>query len=590
LIRPLRSWLFHFLVIAGSLVVAAQSALAQRPTAPELMPASTLAVVRIVDMPLLAEKFNQTALGRIGQDPQMKPLIGSLYRSAQDAFKQIEAQVGLPLDQLLKIPQGEVCVGFVASRDPEQEHGFIAVIDTKDQVTQARKLLAAAEELARRNGGGRSADKFGEHDVMVYTGLGKGRVFGVERDGSFIFATNRPLMDSVLANLSGAGLERTLADSDKYQTVMNRCSGGGDRPHVTFYVDPIELIHRLASGSLASTGLALFPVLGLDGLQAVGGTMTFASGEFDQVQHFHVLLDNPRLGVIDAVALSSGDTTPEPWVPGDAISYSTIHWDLRHTLNVSARLYNGIMGDEALERELRNRISEPLGVDFEREIVPQITGRVSHAQWVEKPVRINSITTLVGVQLKDSAAFKPTLDKFVQRLGDRVERSQYGTVNYWTVKGGQRGGRELGPNLRRPQPCFGLVGDYLLMTDSLKAFQEAVASQTNPDNSLASSLDFKLITSKIKQQRGGDAPGAVMFQRPEEGLRFWYDLASAENTRTRLAEQADKNRFFGSLNQALSQNPLPPFAVLAEYMAPAGGMIVNDETGIHYMTFTLKRQ
>jgi hypothetical protein len=44
------------------------------------------------------------------------------------------------------------------------------------------------------------------------------------------------------------------------------------------------------------------------------------------------------------------------------------------------------------------------------------------------------------------------------------------------------------------------------------------------------------------------------------------------------------------LNQALSQNPLPPFAVLAEYMAPAGGMIVNDETGIHYMTFTLKRQ
>jgi hypothetical protein len=578
------------LVVGSSILASARSTLAQRPTAPELMPGSTLAVVRIVDMPLLAERFNQTALGRIGHDPQMKPLIGSLYRSAQDAFKQVEGQVGLPLDQLLKIPQGEVCVGFVASRDPEQEAGFIVVIDTKDQVTQARKLLAAAEELARRNGGGRSADKFGEHDVMVYSGLGKGRVFGVERDGSFIFATNKPLMETVLANLSGAGLERTLADSDKYQTVMSRCSGGGDRPHITFFVDPIELIRRLASDSLAATGLALFPVLGLDGLQAVGGTMTFASGEFDQVQHFHVLLDNPRLGVIDAVALSSGDTTPEPWVPGDSISYSTIHWDLRHTLNVSARLYNGIMGDEALERELRNRISEPLGVDFEKEIVPQVTGRVSHAQWVEKPVRINSITTMVGVQLKDADAFKPTLDKFVRRLGDRVERSQYGTVTYWTVKGGQRGGRELGPNLRVPQPCFGLVGDYLVMTDSLKAFQEAVTSQTNPENSLTSSLDFKLITSKIKQQRGGDAPGAVMFQRPEEGLRFWYDLASAENTKKSLADRADRNRFFGSLNQALSQNPLPPFAVLAEYMAPAGGMIVNDETGIHYMTFTLKRQ
>ena len=73
-------------------------------------------------------------------------------------------------------------------------------------------------------------------------------------------------------------------------------------------------------------------------------------------------------------------------------------------------------------------------------------------------------------------------------------------------------------------------------------------------------------------------------------MRFWYDLANAENTRKRLSEQAEQNRFFGSLNQALKDNPLPPFDVLAEYMAPGGGMLVNDDTGIHYTTFTLKRQ
>jgi hypothetical protein len=73
-------------------------------------------------------------------------------------------------------------------------------------------------------------------------------------------------------------------------------------------------------------------------------------------------------------------------------------------------------------------------------------------------------------------------------------------------------------------------------------------------------------------------------------MRFWYDLAMSENTRQRLSERADRNRFFGTLNQALKDNPLPPFSVLAEYLAPGGGMIVSDETGIHYMTFTLKRK
>jgi Protein of unknown function (DUF3352) len=589
--RAFRHWLFTSVAVAAVLLTAASSALAQRPTAPELLPQSTLAVVRIADLPLLVERFKQTAIGQIGQDPRMKPLVSQLFQSVQAAFKQVEERVGLPLDQILKIPQGEVCVAFVAPPDLEQEAGVVVVIDTKDQVAQARKLLTAAEEIAKRNGGGRGAERFGNEEIAVFTGLGSARVFAIEREGTFIFATAKPLMETVVANLTGGGLEKTLGDSDKYSTVINRCVGVGDeQPHLTWYVDPIALVRRLASGSLAATGLALFPVLGLDGLQAVGGTMTFATSEYDQTQHIHVLLDNPRMGVIDAVALGSGDSTPEPWVPGDCMSYSTIHWDLKHTINVSSRLYNGILGDGALQEEIRKRVSEPLGVDFEKEVLPLLTGRATHVQWVEQPVRLNSVTTLVGVQLKDPQAFKPLLEKVLQRQTDKVEKQRYGAFDYWSLQGARVAQRNLGPNLRQPLPCVGIIGDTLVMTDSLKAFQEAVAAQTNPENGLASLLDFKLIASKIKRQRGGDAPGAIQFSRPEEGLRFWYDMANAENTRKQLSQRAERNQFFGSVNQALKDHPLPPFSVLSEYLAPGGGMVTNDETGIHYMTFTLKRK
>jgi hypothetical protein len=57
-----------------------------------------------------------------------------------------------------------------------------------------------------------------------------------------------------------------------------------------------------------------------------------------------------------------------------------------------------------------------------------------------------------------------------------------------------------------------------------------------------------------------------------------------------LAEQGANNPLFKSLDQALKDNPLPPFSVLAQYLSPGGGMMVNDETGIHYSTFTLKRE
>jgi hypothetical protein len=565
------------------------SAKAERPDAPRLMPDSTLGVVRIANTPLLVERFRETALGRIGQDSRMKPLVGQIYAAAQDTFKQIEDRVGLPLKELLAIPQGEVCVGFAAP--PEEEPGFIVVLDTKDKVSQARKLLSAAEDFARRNGGARASEKWGQQDVVIYTGIGPVSIYSIEQDGTFIFATTKTLMQAVLANLEGTGLEKTLADNSKYNAIMSRCANANEEPpQLTWYVDPISLIRRLASGSFVATGLALFPVLGLDGLQGVGGTITFASGEFDEIQHLHVLLDLPRRGVIDAIGLRSGDSTPEPWVPSDCVSYSTINWDLRHTFNVSADLYNGLMGEGQLEREIRVRVSDNLGADFEKELMPLLTGRLTHVQWVEKPVRINSITTIVGVQLKDAEAFKPTLDKILQKHSDKVEKQLYGTVHYWSVKGAKQRQREGGTELRQPMPCIGIVGDYVIMTDSLKAFQEVVSAQSDPERSLSTSLDFKLIASKIKRQRGGDAPGAVQFSRPEEGLRFWYDLLNSDNTRKRLSEQGSKNRFFGSVNQALKDNPLPPFSVLAEYLAPGGGMLVNDETGIHYMTFTLKRQ
>ena len=71
---------------------------------------------------------------------------------------------------------------------------------------------------------------------------------------------------------------------------------------------------------------------------------------------------------------------------------------------------------------MQRRVSDRIGVDFEKEVLPALDGRVTLVQWVEKPVRINSITTLVGVKLKDPAAFQPTFDKVLEKFAENVEK------------------------------------------------------------------------------------------------------------------------------------------------------------------------
>ena len=92
------------------------------------------------------------------------------------------------------------------------------------------------------------------------------------------------------------------------------------------------------------------------------------------------------------------------------------------------------------------------------------------------------------------------------------------------------------------------------------------------------------------QQPGGDQPGMISFSRPEEAMRNLYEIAASQQTRDWLGRQSGNNQALRAIDQALKDNPLPPFAVVQKYLAPSGSMLVNDETGFHYLGFSLKRE
>ena len=578
----------------GLVWLAANIAAAARPVAPELLPDSTVVYLRVENVPELVTKFRETAMGRILSDEQVQPFVGDLYGSAIEAFQQVQDRIGVGLQELLAIPQGELCIAVVA---PDEGRPDVVVLaDVGDKLTAAKKLLESGEAALTEQGAQRSTEKVGEIDLTVFElANGNRRLAYFEREATIVLSTSPDLAKQILAVWDGEKIE-TLASDRRFTAIMNRSKGTKDeRPQLTWYADPITLAKRVGRGNLsAQTGLAIISGLGLDGLKAIGGSAVFATEEFDSIAHFHVMLANPREGVIKMIAFDSGDVTPEPFIPKDAAGYLTLNWNIDQTLDELVRLYDTFRGENAWDVEVVGRITEGLELDLEKDLLGALEGRATLATWMERPARLNSQSNLVALRLNDPDEFRKTIEHLAAKFPEQMTRDSYGGVTFYRLPApNQRGRDNENPDeslIRLPAPCAAILGDYRVRTDSVKFLAHAIVTTSDPSASLASELDFKLIANKIQRHAGERQAGMVSFSRPEENFRSLYELATAPATRTRLSEQAGSNRFFGALDKALTNNPLPPFAVIARYLAPGGGLVTDDETGIHYTAFSLRRE
>lgn len=586
---------------------AASLVRAERPTAAQLLPDSTLVYVRVADSRELVKRFRETTLGRIGQDEQMRPLVGQLYGSLTQAFAQAEEEVGLPLDRILALPQGEMCLAISAPASGPP--ALLVMIEAGDQMPNVLKLVEKAEALAAREGKTKSSEVIGDAKLTTIN-LGDGareQLSYLDKDGVFLLANDVDLIKHVLSAWHGTlkDDQKSLIDERKFQTIMSRCQGAkDDPPQLTWYVDPIRLAKVASRGDItAQTTIALLPAIGLDGLQAIGGSLAMATGEFDSIQHLHIMIDEPRSGVLEAIALTSGDTTPEPWVPADAASYLTINYDVSRSYNSIAKVYNSLVGENALQNGVQRNINDRLEIDFQKDVLDASAGRFTMMSWIKKPSSWDSYATVLAMKVKDPKEFGDLIEKLVDKYADRFEKTAYGTTPYWKVRMPMRErDREAPMNERQaeerrnrvritpPEPTFAIVGDYFIYSDRPACIEQIIITNNAPTKGLANDLEFKLMMGKVRRQPGGDAPSMISFNRPEEGMRLLYDFVGSNQAKSLLAQQGERNSFLKNVDQAMKDNPLPPFAVIQKYLAPGGGLLTNDETGIHYAAFQLRRK
>ncbi len=592
-----RVFFSHLLAILLLLLGAAGTAFAQgeRPGVPKLLPDKTLAMVRAEDLPNTIERYKKGSLGRMLTDPQLTPLTEHLYKRGAEEYKnRLEGEVEVTLEDLLKVPQGEVAIALVAGPDDRlSQLGFVAFLEVADHVPQARKLLARLERLVTDNGGSVTTDMEGNVPIKTISGADGNSIMIFDRDGMFVISNRRPHLQEVLRRWNGEQLP-TLADNPKYTGVMSRCRPGPDQPvDIEGFVDPISIVKTVVRDNGGAFFLALLPHLGLEGIQAIGATTTSGEGDFDDVIRAQVLMPTPRSGVLDLIAFKGDEAEPEAWAPDDLSSYMTVNWDLKKSYASGASLYNSVMGEEgAFENEVRNRVDQQLGIDFASELLPSLDGRITYCTWIEPPARFNSQANLLGVKLSDPDKFRATYKKIVEKYSERFEeRVIAGTKVHVAILPDNARPDENDPNqnIRRPEPCFCVWGDYLLLSESTKFMEHCLKTGRDGKKTLGSDIEFKLILGKIARQAGGSRPGMLSYSRPEEAMRNLYEMATSEANRQRIKEQGTNNGFFRTVDDALTQHPLPPFSVFEKYLAPSGGLLILDDSGLRFMTFSLRR-
>ena len=569
-----------------------------------MLPPETLVYVRAADAPLVREEWWKTSLGRMAQDPQFKPTLDQSFAALEKAFEPVKQQLGLSLAELLTLPRGEwgVAVVDVDGAQP----AFLLLLETPEGDPSTATLLEKGRAMATAAGWIEESESVGSEATgavklnILRSNAGKAeRVIYLRREGVLVIATDLDVVKRVVKIWAGAPAAgaanaeaplATLAEQPAFVT-LDRLIGKaeGAPAHLSWFVDPIALVRATTRrNTAAQVGLAALPALGLDGLTAVGGSISFNRGAFETIIQAYLLLDVPRSGVIEMIALQPTETEPEAWVPDDVASYATFTWDIDRTYHKLRSIVDSFAGEGTLRARVGEQLLKQTDLDFEGDVLPELEGRISFLVDIEEPVTLESRAQLIALHLKDGKKFAPAMKKLTTKLQDKLKVRSYAGTTYYQSSTLRRNETEE-QAAARPRASFCLLDDCLLIADRASLIEKAIASAADDKHRLSSSLDYKLIAGKAKRYAGEAGPGYLGFSRPDEELRWVHGLAFNERARERMAAGGERNALLKDFNQALTDRPLPPLETLQKYFAPGGTILIDEPTGVRFLSFVLRR-
>lgn len=610
-----------------------------------VFPATTRGWISVADPQVFQESFDRTQYGQLLKDPVMKPFMDSFRAQLRSAGKQRLGKLGLTLEDLEKVPGGEIAMAAL-----EPQPGTLAsilLVDTTGHEAETKALLDQVEKRLIEQKATKTSGAVAGMTVFQLPPEPNGaaarqrQVAIVSSNGALVVGDSPAVVGQIVATLK-QGRKDSLASLPAYQAVAARC--GKELPPsaapLRWFVDPLGYakVYQAANPPREKRkGPDYVAILGRQGFDAVkgaGGIVFFDNGT-REAQH-HTLVYAPPVAGRQPFAVDRFDLAarmlqfpnaeridPPQWVPRDVSSWVTAQWDLANAFASAEPLVDDIVGEKGVFDDVIASLKEdPDGpqIDVEKDLVACLGTRILVLGDYSTPIDVDSERLVIAIEAKDadkvaatvakSMATDPDMQKIESNghvIWEMIDRSSAIPKLEVETPGGAiaHADDESDPHHHRkrlrekeekflPHSAVTVAHGHLLIA-SHRDFLERVLTTSAGEGGLAAAADYLVVTGEMKKLF--PATSALRsFGRADESVRPAYEmLRKGEMPKSKSVMGQLLNAVLGDGKegsvraQKIDGSSLPDFELIRKYFGTVGLGMESVQEGWYLAGVALPR-
>lgn len=559
------------LLAVACLWLSAAAAHAELAPTDQLLPANTLVYVRIPDCVRFQEQFSQSSFGRMVNDPAMAEVRAEVMKKFEEASREAEKELGMPLSDLFALPTGEAAFAIV--QPPGQKLGLVGFLDIGEHRDILDKLLSKAEAKLTEDGElTRSREEFEGTEVTVWTNENAGprdpfnSVCYCIKETRAIVATGFPLMKEILARWGG-GNNQSFAADPTYKYILQRCRPAeGAEPSLSWFLNPLGLFKAGMAAAGPEVGMqgamvmGFLPVLGFDRLKGMGGTAEMGTGDLEAVSKSLIYVEQPVTGVLRAFVCPPAEQTPPNFIPATTANLNALHWDVPGAYEAIGQVYDFFTAPGTFGKMMDDAAGAPNGPGLhpKADFLDLLTGQIFMIQNFPKGENLEQqqIAMLFGVN--NAARMQTVLAKLADMDGTSLAAREFRGTTIFEPENAPSGPFS---------PAWTVSQGYLIFSMNVELLESLLRGDA--DHPLAASAEFRRVVKEF--------PGPV-------------------STFSIQHQDALIEAFYAGIKSGVMQGELedfdpailPDFDALRKYFGVVASYSVPDEHGVFMMSFGLK--
>ena len=577
-------------------------------------PYYTAQFTSIPDVARLSSQFDQTDLGVLATQPNMKPFHDSI--SEQVSSGPLKDRLGITLNDLRNVANGEVAFGTIY---PNKELLALALMaNISGHSAEANQLVNKVSANVQQKKGRVVRNQVGtalfvQLDFVDDNGKNQKIVYII--DGDLMVVCDNLMIAKLLwqkaSNNAAAASVKPIAASAYYQMIKQHSSPKSESfsfVQIDRYAEAVHLLNdKYSAGNLTSKSPTdKMKKSGLIGFRAAGGSLQLkpAAG-FNRFVKGYIYAPKPWTGSMNMYQLVNVPC-PEPpaWISSKISTYTVIQGTPELVYDNIAPFFDAYFGEgeqgvwadvvEGLEQD-------PMGpqINLKNDLVRYFDGQLIVISQALEPLGVDSECTAYALRVKDVNAIRSALERLFN--GDKeILPDKLGQYNIWQCVPKPKKTNSLNlpsASAKKEKPegpmahaAIAVENGYLIIASQ----KEYLAQLLNPTaQPLKDSIGFKR-TMAVAKQRCGDSACMWAYSPTENNYRLNYELFKAGKS---VESKTMLSRIIKAISgtdspktkktQTVDCSSLPPFDQIKTYFGTSGGFSKMEADGFSFEEFVL---